>query len=41
MTEGSDPHGALADVPNAILTVEQFLRTGVAENSCDGVCDPS
>jgi hypothetical protein len=40
MLEGSDPHGALANVPNAILTVEQFLRTGVAENFCNGVCDP-
>ncbi|PRQ04595.1 hypothetical protein [Enhygromyxa salina] len=41
MTEGSDPHGALANVPNAILTVEQFLRTGVVESFCNGVCDPS
>ncbi|KIG19221.1 hypothetical protein DB30_04686 [Enhygromyxa salina] len=40
MTQGSDPHGALADVPNAILTVEQFLRTGVVENFCNGTCDP-
>jgi hypothetical protein len=40
MTEGSDPHGALADVPIAVDTIEQFLRTGVAESFCDGVCDP-
>ncbi|WP_146155844.1 hypothetical protein [Enhygromyxa salina] len=41
MTAGSDPHGALADVPNALYTVEQFLRTGVVESFCNGVCDPS
>ncbi|MFO7563132.1 MAG: hypothetical protein R6X02_10855 [Enhygromyxa sp.] len=40
MTEGKDPHGALADVPIAVLTIEQFLRTGVVESFCDGVCDP-
>jgi len=40
MTEGDDPHGALANVPIAVLTIEQFLRTGVAESFCDGVCDP-
>ena len=41
MTEGSDPHGALVDVPNAFVMVEQFLRTGTLETYCDGVCDPS
>ncbi|NVB41098.1 hypothetical protein G6O69_24880 [Pseudenhygromyxa sp. WMMC2535] len=40
MTEGDDPHGALGDVPVALMTVEQFLRTGVVESFCDGVCDP-
>jgi hypothetical protein len=40
MTEGEDPHGKLADVPIAAITVEQFLRTGVVESFCDGVCDP-
>lgn len=41
MTEGSDPHGALADVPIAIQATDQFLRTGVVESFCDGVCDPT
>jgi hypothetical protein len=41
MSEGEDPHGKLAEVPNAFLTVEQFLRTGVVETFCDGACDPS
>jgi hypothetical protein len=41
MLEGEDPHGKLADIPNAALTVEQFLRTGMVESFCDGVCDPS
>jgi pimeloyl-ACP methyl ester carboxylesterase len=40
MTEGEDPHGKLADVPIAGITVEQFLRTGVIESFCDGTCDP-
>jgi hypothetical protein len=40
MTEGEDPHGKLADSPEATLTVEQFLRTGVVETFCDGACDP-
>lgn len=40
MTEGEDPHGKLADIPIAAMTVEQFLRTGVVETFCDGVCDP-
>ena len=30
----------LADSPEATLTVEQFLRTGVVETFCDGACDP-
>jgi hypothetical protein len=41
MSEGEDPHGKLAEVPNAALTVEQFLRTGVVETFCTDVCDPS
>ncbi|MFV8754933.1 hypothetical protein ACNOYE_30665 [Nannocystaceae bacterium ST9] len=40
MTEGDDPHGALAGSAEAAMTVEQFLRTGVVETFCDGVCDP-
>ncbi|WP_244923834.1 hypothetical protein [Enhygromyxa salina] len=40
MTEGEDPHGKLADIPIAVITVEQFLRTGVVESFCDDVCDP-
>ncbi len=40
MTAGEEPHSKLAEVPAAALTVEQFLRTGVAESFCDGACDP-
>src|SRR5690606_28711195 len=40
MSEGEDPHGKLAGVPIAAQTVEGFLRTGVVETHCDGVCDP-
>ena len=40
MTEGENPHGKLADVPGAAMTVEQFLRTGVVETFCDGTCNP-
>ena len=41
MSEGEDPHGKLADVLEAGMTLEQFLRTGVVETFCDGVCDPT
>lgn len=41
MTAGEDPHGKLAEVEAAAMTVEQFLRTGVIETFCDGVCDPN
>ncbi|MCA9702016.1 MAG: hypothetical protein KC431_31125, partial [Myxococcales bacterium] len=40
ITEGFDPHSALQDNPTAALAIEQFLRTGVVETFCDGVCDP-
>jgi hypothetical protein len=40
MSQGEDPHGKLAGVAAAGMTVEQFLRTGVVETFCDGVCDP-
>jgi hypothetical protein len=40
MTEGDDPHGALAGVPAAVQAVDQFLRTGQVQLYCDGVCDP-
>jgi hypothetical protein len=40
MTEGDDPHGALAGVAPAIAAVDHFLRTGEAKMFCDGVCDP-
>ena len=41
MSEGEDPHGKLADVAEAGMTLDQFLRTGVIETFCDGICDPS
>jgi hypothetical protein len=40
MTEGEDPHGALAGSVEATMTVEQFLRTGVVETFCNSSCDP-
>ena len=40
MTEGSDPHGALAGVPTALETMQTFLRTGETVMLCDGECDP-
>ena len=40
MTDGPDPHGALAGVPVAVQAVGHFLRTGEATVFCDGVCDP-
>ncbi len=40
MTEGDDPHGALAGSAEAAMTVDQFLRTGVVETFCAGPCDP-
>jgi hypothetical protein len=40
MTEGDDPHGALAGVPTAVETVDHFLNTGEVQMFCNGVCDP-
>ena len=40
MSEGDDPHGALASVPTAAQTANHFLQTGEVVSFCDGVCDP-
>ena len=40
MTAGEDPHPKLGDLPTAAMAVENFLRTGVVETYCDGICDP-
>lgn len=39
-SDGEDPHGKPRKLPSAAQMLDQFLRTGVVETFCDGVCDP-
>lgn len=39
-SDGEDPHGKPRKLPSAAKMLDQFLRTGVVETFCDGVCDP-
>jgi len=39
-SDGEDPHGKPRKLPGAAQMLDQFLRTGVVETFCDGVCDP-
>ncbi len=40
MTAGQDPHAEIRTVPSAGQTLNDFLRTGVAEANCSGPCNP-
>ncbi|MCY1054980.1 hypothetical protein [Nannocystis sp. SCPEA4] len=39
-SDGEDPHDKPRKLPGAAQMLDQFLRTGVVETFCEGVCDP-
>lgn len=39
MREGRDPHNRIAEIPVAYVMAEQWFRTGVLEQLCEGPCD--
>lgn len=40
MRIGQDPHSRIREVPAAGVMLDGFLRTGKAQMSCSGACDP-
>ena len=38
MTDGDDPHDKVRSLPAAIDQTDTFLRSGVVQNYCGGVC---